>query len=123
MFVALSAIDWYGVIFYRHGPKNPGPNWNGIVSGVVFLGLSVLILARRRLLYSLAASVCGALSILVVVEARPHLDGPILAAPYIVASCLLLGWRRHYLEFLAREQKQVDVDPIGRVRTRAGRRV
>jgi hypothetical protein len=123
MFAALSAIDWYSVIFYRHGPKNPGPNWNGIVSGVVFLGLSLLVLARRRLLYSLAASACAALSILVFIEARPHLDGLMIAAPYIAASCLLFGWRRRYLRFLIRESTQVGVDPIGRVRTRAGRRV
>ncbi len=96
LLVGFAVIDLYGSIFTHGGPKNPGPNFGGIATALVFLGLNLLLQARRRFLY---VAVIGVLITFVVgglSTSGPSVGGFLIEVPYLLFIVLLLaGWHRY----------------------------
>lgn len=96
MLVGLAAINWADAILDHGFPKatNPGPS--PIVVGFIFLGLNLLLQARRRPLFMLVIGIFGVFIASTVIHGRPAYGGFILAAPYVLFVLLLIiGWKRY----------------------------
>jgi hypothetical protein len=106
LLVGFAAIDLYGSVYTHGGPKNPGPNLSGIGTGVAFLGLNLLIQARRRLLYLLAIGVMVAFVVGGLLTSGPSPAGFLVEVPYLFFILLLLaGWHRYMAAISGSEQK------------------
>jgi hypothetical protein len=95
IFNVLAVFALIETILARHGPKNPGVNWSGIVAVFVFIGLSLMVLSRRRFLYLLVIAVLLTFVGSIVVLSGASV-GAIVALPFAVLALLLgLGWHRY----------------------------
>lgn len=95
LLVGAAVVAWYDALSSHNGPRNPGVHTRGIVGGVVFVALNLLLQARRRFLYGLVTAALVAFLALAIAGGGPT-TGFLVGAPYVLLVGLLLaGWRRY----------------------------
>lgn len=116
LLVGLGVIDLYGSVFTHGGPENPGPNWRGIGAGVAFLGLNLLLQARRRFLYPLVIAVLVAFVVGGLSRSGPSVGGFLVEGPYLFLIVFLLaGWHRYMAAIRAGRDKRLLSGPTSPV--------
>jgi hypothetical protein len=94
--VGLAASNWLNAILDHGYPKAPNPGPSSIAVGFIFLGLNLLLQARRWLAFVLVIGTFVAFIASTVLHSRPAYGGLILASPYVLFVLLLIfGWKRY----------------------------